>query len=281
MPFVAITLWFAGVYFWPTFPLVSHLLFLFILPHHLSTPGEDWRSPLQDPCRLEMGGGERHCFLVTHSPYFTRCNKSSEDCMGGGLGGEERLFCNLMDWYCPRSVFSFILIVFLVSFFFVTTPPPVPSSPQGYASTLYILCYFEVLLSILFYSDGIRSPSPLFFSKISNFTPTFSSSIPPPDFLRLPFYWSLSPLQAVNFPNKQPHILSGGLCSFLIFALFPLLYVGIECQSSEDTKDCNIASGKCNHAFHFHCISRWLSSRNVCPLGLFGFRIQFCTPIIF
>eukprot|EP01068_Selenidium_serpulae_P007710 Selendium_serpulae@DN4785_c0_g1_i1.p1 len=29
---------------------------------------------------------------------------------------------------------------------------------------------------------------------------------------------------------------------------------------------CEVAWGRCSHAFHFHCISRWLEQRNVCPL---------------
>ncbi|CCF75423.2 RING-box protein 1 [Babesia microti strain RI] len=45
----------------------------------------------------------------------------------------------------------------------------------------------------------------------------------------------------------------------------------IECQTNEpacesDRNKCTIAWGVCNHAFHHHCISRWLKTRQVCPL---------------
>uniref|UniRef100_A0A8C2VW11 cullin-RING-type E3 NEDD8 transferase n=1 Tax=Chinchilla lanigera TaxID=34839 RepID=A0A8C2VW11_CHILA len=33
----------------------------------------------------------------------------------------------------------------------------------------------------------------------------------------------------------------------------------IECQ-------CTVAWGVCNHALQFHCISRWLKTRQMCPL---------------
>ena len=43
----------------------------------------------------------------------------------------------------------------------------------------------------------------------------------------------------------------------------------IDCQAKAQPtthNECTVAWGKCNHAYHFHCISRWLRTRNVCPL---------------
>lgn len=43
----------------------------------------------------------------------------------------------------------------------------------------------------------------------------------------------------------------------------------IECQPNSinnSSEQCIAAWGVCNHAFHMHCIQRWLKSRPVCPL---------------
>ena len=43
----------------------------------------------------------------------------------------------------------------------------------------------------------------------------------------------------------------------------------IDCQANQNAqtaKECTIAWGVCNHAFHLHCIARWLKQRSVCPL---------------
>ena len=48
-----------------------------------------------------------------------------------------------------------------------------------------------------------------------------------------------------------------------------ILNLCIECQAdhtSATCEECAPAWGACNHAYHMHCISRWLEKRNVCPL---------------
>jgi len=47
-----------------------------------------------------------------------------------------------------------------------------------------------------------------------------------------------------------------------------ITYSCSECQAnhSKFKEQCLVAWGVCNHAFHNHCISRWLSTRQVCPL---------------
>ncbi|SCU93269.1 LADA_0G02190g1_1 [Lachancea dasiensis] len=43
----------------------------------------------------------------------------------------------------------------------------------------------------------------------------------------------------------------------------------IQCQPTAMTDcetECVAAWGVCSHAFHLHCINKWLQTRNVCPL---------------
>ncbi|KAH8281199.1 hypothetical protein KR018_011922 [Drosophila ironensis] len=43
----------------------------------------------------------------------------------------------------------------------------------------------------------------------------------------------------------------------------------IECQANQipgKTMECPQSYGECQHGYHFHCISRWLQTRYVCPL---------------
>jgi E3 ubiquitin-protein ligase RBX1 len=47
----------------------------------------------------------------------------------------------------------------------------------------------------------------------------------------------------------------------------------VDCQNDaqntqqQDKKfECITATGDCGHSFHLHCINKWLSKRNVCPL---------------
>jgi len=48
----------------------------------------------------------------------------------------------------------------------------------------------------------------------------------------------------------------------------PMAEMCIECQANQDTLEtkCMKVSGRCNHAFHQHCIDNWVQRHNNCPL---------------
>lgn len=48
-----------------------------------------------------------------------------------------------------------------------------------------------------------------------------------------------------------------------------LMELCIECKDNPESnaaKECDVAWGKCNHLFHFHCIAKELKDKSVCPL---------------
>ncbi|ORD97972.1 RBX1 [Hepatospora eriocheir] len=45
-----------------------------------------------------------------------------------------------------------------------------------------------------------------------------------------------------------------------------LMDMCIECHDNLEDDLCTISWGKCGHAFHRHCIQRWLTTKNICPL---------------
>ena len=58
-----------------------------------------------------------------------------------------------------------------------------------------------------------------------------------------------------------------------------IMDICIDCQAGQNAaaaENCTVSWGQCSHVFHSHCISRWLSSRPVCPLDNQPWVLQKC-----
>lgn len=41
----------------------------------------------------------------------------------------------------------------------------------------------------------------------------------------------------------------------------------VDCKEQDDiNNECKVVTGKCNCSFHYHCIQKWITTNNICPI---------------